>query len=129
MNKAALEKLLGGPLEPRRILGTDPPPGREVLYVQHSGPEPFSRFFERLMHHAPIGATHGGAMTGGCKLTLPSGDTYEAITYKGDLNGWRAHIQKGAAALGVSLAQVDDGKLVLADGSRIPLTACLAAFG
>lgn len=130
MNKAEIEKLLGVPPDaPRQIPGTNPPPGRELRYVQYSGPDTFSKFFERLMHHAPIVATHGGVMTGGCKLVLPSGDTYQAISYKGDLEGWRAHVQIGVAALEVLLAQVVDGKLVLADGSQVPLTECQATFG
>ena len=70
----------------------------------------------------------GGALIEGCALTLPSGRRFQALSYRGDIEGWRRQVELGAEALGVSLGQLMDGALVLEDGTSYPLADCQVEF-
>jgi hypothetical protein len=38
---------------------------------------------------------------------LPNGDIFEAVSYKGDIEGWRQQLEQGAKALNEELARID----------------------
>lgn len=102
---------------------------REVRYAEDRAEEPFEEQFERLVWHIdPPVMKDGGALIEGCVLSLPSGLRLQALSYRGDIDGWRRQIAQGAAALGVSLGELVDGVLVLDDGTSYPLADCQVEF-
>jgi hypothetical protein len=119
-----------GPLETKRqVPGLAPVEHREVRYVEERGEEPFEQFFRRLVRHVnPPVMKDGGALIEGCVLTLPTGRRFQALSYRGDIEGWRQQVAQGAAALGVSLGQLVDGALVLDDGTSCRLAECQVQF-
>jgi hypothetical protein len=119
-----------GPLETKRqVPGLVPVEFREVRYVEDRGEEPFKTFFGRLVRHVdPPVMKDGGALIEGCVLTLPTGRRVQALSYRGDIEGWRQQVAQGAAALGVVLGQLVDGVLVLDDGTSYSIADCQIEF-
>lgn len=119
-----------GPLESKRqVAGLVPVTHREVRYVEDRGVEPFKEFFERLVwHFNPPMMKDGGAMIEGCVLTVPGGRRFQALSYRGDIAGWRHQLMQGAAALNVTLGRLVDGDLVLDDGSLYKVADCQVEF-
>ena len=119
-----------GPLETKRqVPGLVPVDFREVRYAEDRGEEPFEELFERLCWHVnPPVMKDGGALIEGCVLTLPTGRRFQALSYRGDIEGWRRQVTLGAEALGVSLGQLVDGALMLEDGTSYPLADCQVDF-
>lgn len=70
----------------------------------------------------------GGAFIEGCKLTLPNGDIFGAISYGGDIEGWRLQTEQGAKALNEKLARIDTDSIVLDDMQSFRLTDCRIDF-
>lgn len=132
MNIKTLEEHLRelGPLEPKRqVPGLIPVSHREVRYVEDRGEEPFKELFERVVWHVnPPVMQDGGALIEGCVLTLPTKRRFQAMSYRGDIEGWRQQVVQGAAALGVPLGQLVDGVLILDDGTSYPLADCQIEF-
>jgi hypothetical protein len=119
-----------GPLETKRqVPGLMPVVHREVRYVEDRGEEPFNELFERLMWHVnPPLMKDGGALIEGCVLTVPGGRRFQAISYRGDIEGWRQQVNQGAAALKTTLGKLVDGNLVLDDGSLHKIIDCQVEF-
>lgn len=119
-----------GPLETtRHVPGLVPVPYREVRYAEDSGEEPFEILFKRLVQHVnPPVMKDGGALTENCALTVPTGRRFQALSYRGDIEGWRHQVAQGAAALGVALGQLVEGELVVDDGSSYKLADCQVEF-
>jgi hypothetical protein len=119
-----------GPLETKRQApGLVPVDYREVRYVEDRGEEPFKELFEKVVWHVdPPLMKDGGALIEGCVVTLPTGRRFQALSYRGDIEGWRQQVAQGAAALRVSLGQLVDGVLVLDDGTSHPLADCQIEF-
>lgn len=119
-----------GPLETKRqVPGLVPAEFREVRYVEDRGEEPFKKFFQRLVRHVdPPLMKDGGSLVEGCVVTLPTGRRFQAISYRGDVDGWRNQVAQGASGLGVCLGQIVEGILVLDDGLSYPLTDCKVEF-
>jgi len=123
---------LGSPNElnvKREVPGTIPVKGREFWYVEDDGNNDFNDLF-----HKAVGAIQppiprsGGATTEGCTLTLPDGRKFHAMSYKGDLEGWRKQIRQGAAQLKLVAAQLIDGDLIISKNERISLSECEVRF-
>lgn len=120
-----------GPLDTkRRVPGSMPlDEPREFRYVEDGQKEPFELVFRRLVRHVdPPLMTDGGALIEGCVLTLPSGQRFQAISYRGDIPGWRGQVAQGAAGVGVSLARLDGDQLTLDNGTTHSLGDCRIAF-
>lgn len=119
-----------GALETKRqVPGLVPVDFREVRYAEDCGEEPFEELFERLVWHVnPPVMKDGGALIEGCVLTLPTGRRFQALSYRGDIEGWRRQVALGAEALGVSLGQLVDGALLLDDGTSYPFADCQVEF-
>ena len=127
MSKEEMEKILGlGKIETERTVpGTRPSEVREFRYVFNRSQEKFDVFFDKLVSHiTPPIAKNGGVMVNGCKITLPSGEVFEAISYKGDIEGWRQQIVQGAESLNAKLAWIDGDSIVLDDTRTFLLTDC-----
>jgi hypothetical protein len=99
-----MEDILGlGPIDTeRKIPGTTVTEGREYRYVSCGNDADITALFKKVIREInPPLATSGGAVNEGCKVTLPSGECYFAVSYKGDIEGWRQQIEQGAATLGL----------------------------
>ncbi|MBV1790832.1 hypothetical protein KQ940_22450 [Marinobacterium sp. D7] len=126
-----MEDILGlGPIDKeRKVPGTSVVEGREYRYVSCGCDNDIAALFKKLIRKVdPPLATSGGAVNDGCKVTLPSGECYFAVSYKGDIDGWRQQIEQGAAALGLSVAKISQSGFLLDDGNEIPLSECEFQF-
>jgi len=113
----------------RQVPGLVPVDYREVRYAEDRGEEPFEQLFKRVVRHVnPPVMKDGGALVEGCVLMLPTGRRFQALSYRGDLEGWRRQVSLGAEALGVALGSLVDGVLVLDDGSSYALADCQVEF-
>lgn len=103
--------------------------GEDVVYAEDKLNGDFAGIFSKMIHQvSPPLMTSGGAVLDGCVLTIPDGRSFQAITYRGDLEGWRQQIELGAKAMGIVLGRIEGVKLVLNDGGRAELSECKAEF-
>ncbi|MCM1217557.1 MAG: hypothetical protein NC331_10285 [Lachnospiraceae bacterium] len=126
-----LEHVLGHPIrKERRVPGTYLVEGREFRYVSNKSQVNFDKLFHELFNVPPKIPQKGGALVEGCKITLPNGDIFEAVSYKGDIEGWRQQFEQGAKALNEELAgiDIDTDSIVLNDTRSFPLTECMVEF-
>lgn len=127
-----LERILGGKIEPRDqrdIPGATPVDGTEVLYFEDDGKSKPKKQFNLLLDSAgTIAATSGGIVSDGCRISLPVGTLFNALSYHGDIAGWRAAVEEGANARGLLLARVEGGQFVISDGRSFPLLECKIEF-
>lgn len=126
-----IEYVLGQPIhKERRVPGTYLVEGREYRYVSNKKHVKFGKLFHEICSVPPAIAQNGGALIEGCKITLPNGDIFEAVSYKGDIDGWRQQIEKGAKALSEELARIDidTDSIVMNDMRSFRLTDCIIEF-
>ena len=131
MDKELLESLLGGPISTERIVpGTYLFEGREYRYVSNKSQVKFDDLFHELFNVPPQIPQYGGAVLEGCKITLPDGDIFEAVSYKGDVEGWRRQLEQGAKALNEEVARIDidTDSIVLNDMRSFGLAGCIIEF-
>jgi len=103
--------------------------GREFWYVEEDGKGNFNRLFPKILTAiSPPIHTSGGAITGGCSLTLPDKRVFHSFSYKGDLTGWREQVVQGANKLGLTLGQIDGDEFKLLDGDGVLLSDCEVDF-
>jgi hypothetical protein len=127
-----LEQILGGKIEPageRRIPGTVSVDGTEFCYFSDDGKNKFDKQFKNLTNYTnPPHAKSGGATECGCKIYLPDGLLFHAISYHGDVAGWRKDIEAGARGLNLMLATIVADNFVVAGGRMVALTDCRIEF-
>jgi len=131
MTTKKMETLLGlGAIQTERTVpGTQPMEGREFCYVSDKGQEEFGIFFKKLIHYiSPPIPKNGGVMIEECKITLPDGEVFQAISYKGDIEGWRLQIEQGAKSLNAKLARIDAESIVPDDIQSFRLIDCRIDF-
>ena len=104
--------------------------GREFRYVSNKSQGKFDKLFHKLWNVPPIIPQNGGALIEGCKITLPNGDIFEAVSYKGDIDGWRQQLEQGAKALKEEWARMDmdTDSIVLDDMRSFRLEDCNIDF-
>ncbi len=124
-----IEQILGFRSSAKRIIpGVQAPDGREVWYVEYNGNDFDSEFLRLMDANQPPSAGHGGAITGGCELTLPDGRRFHAISFKGDLDGWRTQLTQGAQMLNRQTARILGNDLFLDGSAGVPLSSCGVRF-
>lgn len=130
--RAQLEAILGGRIGERVVPGTLAVAGREFLFVgcnadlseRELGDE-----FHKVLSASPFTPRDGSAaLTENCTLTLPSGECFFGLSYKGDIEGWRRKAIEGARALGRRTATVEGGALTIDDGRRVSVKDCAVRF-
>ena len=113
----------------RNIPGTIPVVGREFLYVQCSDVAAFEEFFSQV---GTVGRSpppkKGGMLNESARLVLPDGRQLFALSFKGDLEGWRRKIDECAATFGAVIGQVD-GDAIKLTTERYSLAECQAYLG
>jgi len=126
-----MEKILGlGPIEKQRTIpGAVNVEGVEHIYIADDGKNDVTSLFKKVTRQiTPPLAKNGGAVLEGCKLNLPDGMLFHAIAYHGDIAGWREQIEKGAIALGLATAKVNEGKITTTSGDTYLLSGCEVIF-
>ena len=125
-----MEKILGGPIGLEEIIpGSVLDDRKEYIYFCDDGRNSAEELFDALTQYTnPPNAQSGGAGFNGISLTLPDGSVFFAIYYHGDIPGWRKDIEAGASGLGVTLARIADGKIVVDDGRVHDLSECIPMF-
>ena len=90
----------------------------------------FGELFHKLFNVPPIIPQNGGALIEGCKITLPSGEVFEAVSYKGDIEKWRQQLEQGAKVLNEELAKIDidTESIMLNDMRSFRLADCTINF-
>ena len=105
--------------------------GREVKYISDDGNDNFTNnkngLFDLITSQFEI-AKHGGIISENCRLTLPNGELFHALSYKGDIEGWREEIYLGAEKLNLITGKIVDGNIELSDGRKFSLSACEIEF-
>jgi hypothetical protein len=113
----------------RPIPGTVSVPGGEFIYVSDPGGREFASLFEALTNNSTgPRAGSGGAIAENCRLRVPDGRVFNALSYKGDLDGWRFDLHQAAQRLGLQTGLILNGALALSEGVSIPLGDCTVLF-
>jgi len=126
-----IKKLLGVSSIPteRTVPGTQLFEGREYCYVSNNSQKDFKKTFDELVDYvSPPIPKDGGVINEACKLTLPNGEIFQAISYRGDIEGWRRQIEQGAKALNEKIAKIETDSIVLDDMQSFRLTDCRIDF-
>ncbi|MFY0480932.1 hypothetical protein [Achromobacter marplatensis] len=127
-----LERIFGGKIErraERSIPGVEPIDGTEFLYYEDDGKNTAKKQFRLLLDSAaPIIATSGGVVADSCRIGLPAGTLFHALSYHGDVAGWKAAVEAGASSRGLLLARIEGDKFVISDGCSFPLSECKIEF-
>lgn len=110
--------------------GTRPGEAEKVRYVSFDSsrnPNPFGLFGEVVERVKPILAKNGGVNETGYVARLPDGSTFYALRYHGDVAGWQAQIEQGAAQLGLLTGKIESDAFVISDGRSYLLSDCAVA--
>ena len=121
-----------------RIIPGLPPleEGREYRYVADDGNDYFVKksrqsrkqsLFGKITTLIPI-SQYGGAMAENCKLWLPTNELFHALSYRGDIDGWRKQIELGAEQLGLLTGKIVEDNIELSDGRVYALSECKVEF-
>ena len=127
-----LEMALGCKIERsdhRVVPGTIAVPGQEVVYFSDDGSNSLQIQFQRLTKKVnPPRLKSGGASERGCMVRLPDGILFHAISYHGDIEGWRIQISQGAQELGLLTAKIRTHQFIVSDGREFNLSDCEIEF-
>lgn len=108
---------------PRPLPGSLDVPGREFLFLEWDGPEPFAAVFPSLLVGGPVPAS-GGMLNEAALVCTPTGATYHGVSYRGDRARFRAALIAWCEAGGRTWAEVDGGTLRCSDGTVVALDRC-----
>jgi hypothetical protein len=113
----------------KSIPGTVTIEGTGYLYFSDDGKHSFSKQFWTLTNYVtPPHAQCGGVVTQRCRIKTPGGEVFHAISYHGDLTGWRMDLEEGAQKLNLTLAEIKNSKLLLSTGVNFDLDTCEIIF-
>ena len=105
--------------------GTEEVDGRGYAYVECETAESFKLIFPKIATYgaSPL-PTSGGAVNEDFALVLPGGKRLFALSYKGDLEGWKRKITECAETLGVKYGEVKGGHIHLNGQHAVLLSDC-----
>lgn len=113
----------------KTIPGTVPVEGREFLYVAEGRFENPTAWFR---HVTEVGASNrprsGGVLSHNCRLRTPDSGSYLAISYKGDVQGWRTLLLGNLDRLQLGWAMVEGEMLRFENRDAVPFSACSVEF-
>ena len=113
----------------KTVPGTVQVIGRGYLYVSEERFDCPTHWFTSLTKFTPEQRPQaGGVLAPNCRLKLPDGSTFSALSYKGDLVGWRSIIVGNAEHLGLKCATLDGELLKIENGAVWPLAECQIEF-
>ena len=126
-----MEDILGlGSFDKERIIpGSIKSNDREYIYLLDPKDEEFEALFKKVVRHVtPPLMKGGGVGIEGCEITLPNGDVFQAISYKGDIDGWRKQISEGAKAYSLKTAALEGEIIKIVSGEEYRLSECTVTF-
>jgi len=108
----------------RSIPGTIPVEGREFMYVEALLTEDFSTFVDRFdeLGSSVLMPKSGGAIEEKARILLHDDLCLLALSYKGDIGGWRNRFIACCEPKGRRWGIAKDGILALSDGTQIQLS-------
>jgi hypothetical protein len=113
----------------RTVPGTMYVAGREFIYLADDGNRDPESWFELVTESEPRNrAKSGGALLENCRIKLPDGQLFYALSYKGDLPGWRSVFLESGKRLKLPIAFVDKDEIIVDDGRRFKLSECRIEF-
>ena len=114
----------------RDLPGTVFVEGREFAYLESTSAEDFAALFLKIttFGSSPM-PQKGSAINENLALLLPNRKRLFALSYKGDLEGWRRKICECSEQLQVLRGTIDGDQICLSDGSRVDLEECIIEDG
>lgn len=132
IKKSKLEQALGGRLTTqteRQIPGLDDDDSVSTIYFGVPRGESAKVIFRKITNFTnPPFAQSGGVTEAGCTISPSSDLVFHALEIHGDLTGWRADVEAGAAAENILLANVHNDWLHVQDGQSFALEECQVIF-
>lgn len=112
----------------RNIPGLIPCEDQEFLYFTTYKDYDENETFIKLTNflETPC-AKFGGSTILGCSITIPNGKTYHALSFFGDVDGWKKDIIYASQELKISLARINN-KILICNDEMIPLSTCIINF-
>jgi hypothetical protein len=114
----------------RPIPGTREVKDREFLYIESPGNESFKQLLRLTSDVCP--SLHmpasGGAIEEKVRINLKDKSSFIAISYKGDIDSWRARFLKFCELTGRKYGFIADGRLSLSNGFSASLDELEADF-
>jgi len=111
----------------RDLPGFVPVDWREHRYVQVDGEEPASQGWLAAFLDDAAGAplpASGGCTEERVLLRTPDGRVFAGLSYRGDIEGWRAYVGTAAGVRSALVARIDGAWFVLNDGDCCSLEDC-----
>jgi len=109
----------------RPIPGTEKVDGRDFAYLECETADAFKSLFPKIatFGESPL-PTSGGAINEDFALVLPDGVRLFALSYKGDLKGWKRKVAECAETLGVKFGEVVGDCIQVRDNGAVSLSEC-----
>lgn len=109
----------------RTIPGKNEVKGREIVYLESENCDAFRSIFPKITSFgiSPLPKS-GGAINEEFLIVLPDGVQMFALSYKGDLVGWKRKINECAAVLGLKIGEIVGEFLELQKENIFPLAVC-----
>ncbi len=122
----SVEHILGQVEQDLVVPGTRPGSAEQVRYVSYDrgSQRPVDLFEQVVLVAGGAIAKEGGVVLDPVVATAPDATSFYALSYHGDISGWRQQIEDGAKALGFLTARVQGGTLILSDGRSYDLSVC-----
>lgn len=114
----------------RTIPGTIDVEGREFFYVEIHDGEGFDELLDEALATCPAVPLPkaGGVIEEKARILLGSGVPLLAISYKGDLPGWRNKLESYCKFKGRKWGIASHRKLALSDGTVLEFSECEIIF-
>ncbi len=113
----------------RNTPGTVPVAGRKFTYIPCDGRDEFEQLFAALsvFDTSPLPAS-GGILSENAQLITPDGESYFALSYKGDLPGWERLVAEFCREHRLTCASVDRDMFQVDGGVSAPMDQCKILF-
>ena len=114
----------------RSLPGTIHVQGREFLYIESPRGEGFAQMLARVLSQSPDVRLpkSGGVVEEKARIVLSDNTPFVGVSYKGDLDGWRAKIVRFCEANGRRWGTVRGGRFVTSDTKETSLADCEIEF-
>lgn len=100
-------------------------PDSDCRYVEGNSIGSFGAYFRQMRVFDSQNIPRDGGMVNACiEIRLPTGKSLFAISYQGDLDGWRNKIEGYAQKNGLRYGRIEGEQLVVSDGGAVELTSC-----
>lgn len=98
---------------------------RGYLYLQSPSAAHFRELFPRITRYGDGALPKaGGAINEEVRLTIPTKETFSAISFKGDLEGWRGKVMECAKAENLLWAEISGDDFLVSDGRSFSVGSC-----